>query len=241
MQVQDIAEFNSNYFNYMIAAQESEAGEGWDYDTWVDDLYTKKDTEIILKTICDGFVKSYTDEYSSAENDQTLSFLDLSKMAKYKTDFDSFTTKVKTVGLTKLRQVMKNVKNYGDSWCEEADYNSYITDYNYPSSWFYGPEEYDGENYYMLHGYYLYGTFDVVDMLNKLKANSNFSSCITDIYTLLTDLSSLIKYSVKGQIAGESNGLCVVVDMDGSNFVTDEYTAKETNFTAWRSFVTSSY
>ena len=42
MQVQDVAEFNSQYFNYMIASQESESGYGWDYDTWVDDLYTYK-------------------------------------------------------------------------------------------------------------------------------------------------------------------------------------------------------
>ena len=39
MQVQDIAEFNSYNFNYMIASQESEGGTGYDYDAWLPTLY----------------------------------------------------------------------------------------------------------------------------------------------------------------------------------------------------------
>ena len=35
MQVQDIAEANSDYFNYMVGSQESEAGEGWVYYKWL--------------------------------------------------------------------------------------------------------------------------------------------------------------------------------------------------------------
>ena len=56
MQVQDIAELNSQYFNYMVGSEESEAGEGWDYDTWVDDVYSGKDTKTVLKAMVDGFI-----------------------------------------------------------------------------------------------------------------------------------------------------------------------------------------
>ena len=242
MQVQDIAEFNSKHFNYMIAAEESEAGEGWDYDTWVDDLYAYQSTENILKAICDGFVQSVTDMYvaegySAADNDQTLSYLDLSKMAAYKSAFDALTTKVKSVGISKLRTLMKTVKNYADSWVTKSDYSYYVNTYNYPSSWFSGPEYEGGTAYYLLHGYYLYGTFDVKDMLNKMKSSSNYSSCTTEINNALSALDDLIVYSKAGQAAGESHGLCVVVSMDSNNFVTDSYKASETNFTAWRSFV----
>lgn len=242
MQVQDIAEFNSKHFNYMIAAEESEAGEGWDYDTWVDDLYAYQSTENILKAICDGFVQSVTDMYvaegySAADNDQTLSYLDLSKMAAYKSAFDALTTKVKSVGISKLRTLMKTVKNYADSWVTKSDYSYYVNTYNYPSSWFSGPEYESGTAYYLLHGYYIYGTFDVKDMLNKMKSSSNYSSCTTEINNTISALDDLVVYSKAGQAAGESHGLCVVVSMDSNNFVTDSYKTSETNFTAWRSFV----
>ena len=245
MQVQDIAEFNSKHFNYMVAAEESEAGEGWDYDTWIDDLYAKKSTTEILKAICDGFVSSvdelYTNEgYGPEYNDQTLSYLDLSYMSQYKSAFDTFTTKVKNVGISKLRTLVKSVKNYADTWVDKSDYNYYINSYNYPSYWFSGPEYEGGQAYYLLHGYYMYGTFDVVDMLNKMKSSSDYSSCTTEINNLLSILDNLIAYSKIGQAAGDSHGLCVVVEVDSSgSFVKDDYVAKETNFTSWRSFVTA--
>ena len=78
MQVQDIAEFNSHYFNYMLGSEEVEDGYGWDYDGWVDDLYAGADTETILKAACNSFVISV-----GINSDQTLSYLKLNKMADY--------------------------------------------------------------------------------------------------------------------------------------------------------------
>ena len=86
-------------------------------------------------------------------------------------------------------------------------------------------------------GYYIYGTFDVKDMLNKMKSSSNYSSYTTEINNTISALDDLVVYSKAGQAAGESHGLCVVVSMDSNNFVTDSYKTSETNFTAWRSFV----
>lgn len=96
MQVQDIAEFNSQYFNYMIGSEENEAGEGWAYDSWVDNLYAHDDTELILKEACDGFIKYFDDYYGRwYDNDQTLSCLDLSKMNAYKTAWENLANQLK--------------------------------------------------------------------------------------------------------------------------------------------------
>lgn len=78
MGVQDIAEFNSPYFHYMVSSQETEAGEGWDYDNWVDDLYDGKDTLTVLKAICNSFISS-----QGSTSDQTLSVLDLDYAEEY--------------------------------------------------------------------------------------------------------------------------------------------------------------
>ena len=78
MAVQDIAQLNSKYFNYMVSSEESESGYGWDYDNWVDDLYAGKTTETILKAICDTFIAE-----NGSNSDQTLSVVNLAKMDTY--------------------------------------------------------------------------------------------------------------------------------------------------------------
>ena len=119
MSVQDIAEFNSNYFNYMIASEESESGYGWDYDTWVDDLYAKKTTANILKAIVDGFIKD-NGGTSSSSNDQTLAYLNLSYMSAYKTAWENMASalmsKITSSNKSKFNTLVKSAKYYGDSY-----------------------------------------------------------------------------------------------------------------------------
>ena len=233
MQVQDIAELNSHYFNYMIAAEESEAGEGWAYNTWLDDLYAGKDTQTILSACCDGFIQAFEDEYGSQyDNDQTLSWLNLSYMESYKNAWETFAGKLSGKA-SALRSAAKDkVKNYADTWCDSSLYQQYLS-YGYPSSWFTYTQ-----GYYLMHGYYEYGTFDVIDLLNQLHENTSFSTVKTDIEGLLAILSNLIGHNAKGGEAGESNGLCVVLPIltDGTdNYV--EYNASDTNFTKWQALV----
>ena len=95
MQVQDIAEMNSQYFNYMVASEESEAGAGWDYDTWIDDLYAKKDTTVILKAIVDGFIDDNGGK-DSTKNDQTLSYLNLAHAAEYREAWEAMATSLRS-------------------------------------------------------------------------------------------------------------------------------------------------
>ena len=125
MQVQDIASINADYFNYMIASEESEAGYGWDYDTWVDDLYAKKTTPVILKAIVDGFIKD-NGGTSSSSNDQTLSYLDLSKMSAYLTAWNNMSTqlgtKITSSNKSSFNSLVTSCKHYADS-----DYTYYGT------------------------------------------------------------------------------------------------------------------
>ena len=118
MQVQDIASKNAKYFNYMIASEESEAGEGWDYDNWVDDLYNKKATTTILKAVVDSFIQD-NGGTSSSNNDQTLSYLDLSYMDAYVTAWNNMSKqlakKITSSNKTSFNNLVKSVKYYADT------------------------------------------------------------------------------------------------------------------------------
>ena len=122
MSVQDIAEFNSSFFNYQISSEESEAGYGWDYDNWVDDLYAKKTTPQILKAIVDSFIADNGGANSSS-GDQTLSYLDLSKMSAYKSAWETMASalndKITSSNKSSFNTaIVNNVKHYAD-----ADYD----------------------------------------------------------------------------------------------------------------------
>ena len=238
MQVQDIAEFNSPYFNYMVASEESEAGTGWCYSTWVDDLYAKKSTTTILNAICDGFITEYDNTYGKYgegyDNDQTLSVLDLSKVSTYKSAFETLAGQISSICNTsskvnKFNSLMKTVKNYADTYLNSSDYSYYVNTLHYPSSWF----TKDG-SYYLLHGYYLFGTFDVYDFLVKLGADSTFSSLGSSVSNVKTALNQLVIKNSIGDEAGESHGLALVCPM--SQYLVD-YDSDYSNFSTWRSFV----
>ena len=214
MQVQDVAEFNSQYFNYMIASEESESGYGWDYDTWVDDLYAKSATTTILKAVVDGFIKSNGGTNSSS-NDQTLSYLNLSYMSAYKTAWENMASTIKSMigsyGKSNFQTLMKTCKYYGSD--DESE------------------------------GYSYFGIFDAKDVLNKLKGTSAFSGATTQISNAITAFDNLVAYSSCGKGAGNSYGLCCFFPMkDGSGYTCETskyYKASETNFSNWLSVVNS--
>ena len=108
MQVQDIAEFNSHYFNYMVGSEESEAGTGWVYDNWIDDVYAGRDTPTILKANCDSFV-------NRNGGDQTLSYLDLSRMNDYYNKFEAMASAIKSTvksNYNSFKSLIQGVKSY---------------------------------------------------------------------------------------------------------------------------------
>ena len=125
MQNIEFGEFMSPYFNYQIGSQENESGYGWKYNNWVDDLYANKATTTILKEICDTFI-------ASVGGDQTLSYLDLSKAAEFKTAWESYVSALKTklesgnVSRSTFTSYIKSsVKNY-DSYCQ-YDAKDFVT------------------------------------------------------------------------------------------------------------------
>ena len=210
MQVQDIAEFNSQYFNYMVASEESEAGAGWDYDNWIDDAYAKKTTPNILKAICDSFLAE-----QGSSSDQTLSYLDLSYMSAYKSAWETMSSTINSMissyGKSNFQTLMKSCQDYGsDSDCE---------------------------------GYSYFGIIDAKDVVNKIRSTSAFSGASSQTSAVLTAFSNLVAYSKAGTKAGNSYGLCCFFPMkDGSGYTCNTssvYTSSQTNFTNWRSIVTS--
>ena len=175
MQVQDIAEFNSHYFNYMVGSEEAEDGYGWDYENWIDDLYAGKDTRAVLKANCDSFVTS-----CGLNSDQTLSYLDLSKMEDYYTKFEALSAAIKSTvqnNYSSFKSLLGTVKSFGD---------------------------------YYTSGLKSYGTIDGYDFLNKLGSNSKYSSFKNQIDEVKAAYKSLVVYSKVGTGAGNANGLIVI-------------------------------
>ena len=124
MGVQDIAEMNSPYFNYMVASEELENGEGWDYDTWLDDLYAGKDTPTILKAIVDGFITE--NGGTSRSNDQTLAYYDLKYASDYMTAWENMAkqlkNKITSSNKDDFNDLVESAKYYGGD-----QYTSYGT------------------------------------------------------------------------------------------------------------------
>ena len=206
MQVQDIAEMNSPYFNYMVASEESEAGEGWDYDTWIDNLYAKDTTPNILKAIVDGFIAD-NGGVNSTNNDQTLSYLDLSYASAYKTAWENMAaqlqSKLTSSNKSSFNNLVKGCKYYAD------------TDYTY------------------------FGLFDAKDFINKLSNNSTFNPGSAYTGAVLTAHGNLVKYSSCGKGAGNSYGLAMYWSAASDSGKSSYYTSSHTNFSTWRSIVST--
>lgn len=211
MAVQDIAETNSQYFNYMIASEESEAGYGWDYDTWVDDLYSKKTTTTILKAIVDGFI-SDNGGANSSSGDQTLSYLNLSYASAYKTAWENMASQLNSVVTSSNKSsfnsaITSNVKHYADS-----DYDYFCT----------------------------FDAWDFVDKLANNSAFSSFRIDSSYTTAVKNAHANLVAYSLAQKGAGVSKGLCMYWPNSSQySDVSTYYTTSETNFTTWRSFCVS--
>lgn len=208
MAVQDIAITNAQYFNYMVASEESEAGYGWDYDTWVDDLYSKKSTTTILKAIVDGFIAD-NGGASSSSGDQTLSYMNLSYAEAYKTAWENLASQLNSKVTSSNRSsfnsaIVSNIKHYGD------------TDYDY---------------------FCTFDAWDFVDKLANNSAFSNFRVDSSYITAVKNAHANLVAYNLAQKGAGVSKGLCMYwPNSTQYSDVSTYYTTSETTLTTWRSF-----
>ena len=274
MQVQDIAEFNSTYFKYMVGSEELENGGGWDYDAWLDESFSNADTPTILTAICDGFVEEgnwvhYTNgtkQYNENYNDQTLSWLDLSLMPTYKSAWETMASTlyplINSYGKSNFQTLVKSAKHYADTYYTYSELQEIAQEWTqyYQGTYTvqdvideYGLEQ--SGNYYYDYGYYYYGVFDAYDLMSKIKSTSAFSSASTQITNAMNALKGtnnqqgLVRYSKKGKVAGNSNGLTCFFPLKNSvyNCGTSTYYAKEedgsikiqTHFTTWWNIVNS--
>ena len=203
MQVQDIADFNSQYFNYMVASEESESGYGWDYDNWVDDLYSSTNTtKDVLKAIVDSFIKD-NGGTSSLSNDQTLSYLDLSKMSAYKTAWENMAAQiynnVTSSNQSAFCKLVNSVKYYAD------------TDYTY---------------------FCLYDAKDFINKLSAnstFNPGSTYTNAVLTAFSNLVVYSSCGKGA--GNSYGLCMFFCA--NSKYSSSASSVYTSSETNFTNW--------
>ena len=80
----------ASYSDYMIASQESEAGEGWDYDAIGSYLTKNPDASgrDVGKVICDSFYKACEEE--DCDDSCTISLIDLSKINQLLSSFNTF-------------------------------------------------------------------------------------------------------------------------------------------------------
>lgn len=216
MAVQDIAEFNSKYFNYMVCSEESEAGYGWDYDNWIDDLYAKKSTSTILKAVVDSFIKDnggvdaegeyYQGYYYSA--DQTLSYLNLSFMSEYKTAFDAYTDALSS--------------KLNESGVNKSNFSTFIK---------------NNVKYFAGSDYTYFSTFDIGDFVNNVKTKYSFDNSYTS--NLLTAYGKLVEYSSsQKEGAKDATGLALVFHpvTNDTYYIKQAYNSSETNFSKWLTF-----
>ncbi len=118
MQTMEVAEFNSQYFNYQVGSQEVESGYGWKYDGWIGNVYNKKSTETILTSIVDSYINQFSggEEATDSDSNQTLSYLDLSKISAFKGAWETLATK------TKAKITTSNRSNFWNNVVQASHY-----------------------------------------------------------------------------------------------------------------------
>lgn len=90
MATAEVADIAATYANYMIASEELEPADGWDYTVLGNLLGSDPhaDWNTIAQTLCDGFIAS--NSTSREQNRMTLSVIDLSKLDDFLVKFDAF-------------------------------------------------------------------------------------------------------------------------------------------------------
>lgn len=219
MSVADIADFNSDYFHYMIASQESEPGEGWDYDSWLDTLYDDvnistasllADIADTYKAKCGSIYNSYGGEYVGF-NDATMAVLDLSKMDAFSTAWESMAGQLDDVVMDRaswnaFESLVNACQRFGAYHDEDSGSTSYQFD-----------------------------IFDIQDFCDAIEAKSVYSA-VTAINDVETSYQEVIDYNVYGKDSADASGLCFFCPLSGYTYASS-YASSETNYSSWKALV----
>lgn len=211
MGLQDVADFNSPYFNYMVSSQESENGYGWDYDTWLDDLFEGKDTNTILKAIADGFINDnggvnasggYDEDYTYYPADQTFSYYDLSKMDAYRTAWEDMAAQLKK------KVTSSNYKNFNKIIAKTKYFAE--SDYSY------------------------FCEFDAYHFVTLLENDSTFNPGSTYTNPVKEALKELVVYNItQNEAAHDAYGISFYYVAGTSDGQSKYSTSTYSNFTNW--------
>lgn len=212
MAVQDIAEFNSYNFNYMLASQESELGTGYDYDAWLPTLYNNPAT-VNTVTLLEKIADTFLDEQESGRHyDQTQAIYDLSMMPAYFDAFEALAAKLRTIITTQsawdtFATLVNRSKKYGQ----------------YTDS--------SGNTVDVYNNGYIFDVFDVSDFITNMQANDSpyRVSCANELSALRTAFNNLVIYERHGSSTSGSglNLFCpisgyeehVIYDQDETDFI----------------------
>lgn len=227
MAVQDIAEVNSHYFKYMVASQDTVYDSGFEYNKLIMDLYQKKDTVTILKNIVDNYVgdaqnwdidteiRDFRPE--GCKKRETLSVLDLSKMANYKKAWEEFAVALKN----KLGSSQdKNIKEKFAGFVSKVSKNKVNL------------------NRALLWGYNT-GLYDVKEFLNRLK-NSVYNPNTKDkdyITPVINCLNQMVIKSETGYNSAVCYGLSMYYSTGAGCWKNEYYTKSQTSFYNWLELV----
>ena len=130
MQSIDIASVLADYYDYMVASQEIEAGEGWRHDIYMQKLVEnpKATPNALLPAIVSSYKNDVHTTYCSHSEIayETLSVLDLTKMNTFVSEFNSYVSKV-GADYSQYEVAFKNAYNqFGNGTYGLVDFKSYI-------------------------------------------------------------------------------------------------------------------
>ena len=117
MSTLETANVLATYSDYMVASQESEPGDGWEYGTIARYLTQNptSDGRELGKVICDSYLAA---QRQNTRGFVTLSVIDLSKIDKLLNDYYRFSSEMYESGndrqtLTAISRGMQKIENYG--------------------------------------------------------------------------------------------------------------------------------
>ena len=239
MQLQDVAEFNSHYFNYMLASQIPTSELGWNYAPLLENIYNHNVIENNPSAYPDGVALTALKQTAKAfiNNgyawEQTLSVLDLTQMASYLNAFELLADSI----IYRVAHGALSTFTIQNGILQTFD----------------------------VYGEHSYGNGDCIEMLNILEANTDsgllprinavraffpnngnydpyyFNTTIdgTDGYTIVEG-NGLVRYYAASKGRGGNppitHGLAVCVGAAPYE-IEEIYPESETHFTRWRDVV----
>lgn len=221
MAVQDIADLNSQYFDYQVSSQETEPGGGWNYTPFMQAIADNSNIDALSlgSIICDAYYKKCGDTYYSYYqydpkeyadykdyNDATLSVLDLTKMEAYRTAFENMADELTGIVNSSTKwKTLKNAINKAEKYGIYEDYSYY-------------------------NGGYVYDVFNLSTALSEIK--KAYSS--VDVDSVIAALDELIAYNRNGKNSPNACGLNLFAAISGANYKSI-ISEKQTRFSSWSS------